>query len=132
MNEILRRYIDALQTARLSPSVIECALEPADPTAPLSPVVDVVLVPKAVFVNIHDDVVDGSACSSSCGFCGRCTDGVNTNCLCQDCGGAFWKGPEDCDSFCDSCRDVRDAHTTALELRMARAAIAADVKKEVA
>jgi len=43
-DDILKRYAQVLQTGRL-PAVVDVTIEPASPEAPVSPVVDVVLVP---------------------------------------------------------------------------------------
>lgn len=45
---------------------------------------------------------------------------------CADCGQATDS------SLCEECRDRRDAHTDALEIRMAKAGLPAIVRKDVA
>lgn len=62
---------------------------------------------------------EGDACSSGCGYCGRCDRGPAANASCSDCGDLFVKGYDDVGSLCDVCCDQRDAHTEALERRLA-------------
>ena len=87
----------------------------------------------------EDESNDGDACSSWCGYCGRCSSGPRANAECSDCQAPFWKGRDDVGNLCDDCCTARDAHTDALERRMAdvavtmvKAALAAPKKTEVA
>jgi hypothetical protein len=57
---------------------------------------------------------DGDACSSACGWCGRCTNGQRPNCRCPQCGDEFWKGRDDVGDLCDACCAERDAVQDAL------------------
>jgi hypothetical protein len=53
-------------------------------------------------------------------------DDVRPDTDCVDCGDAFAKAVDDLGpSLCDGCSDRHDAHTSALELRMATAALPA-------
>lgn len=113
--------------------VVDVAIVPAVPAAPLAPVVDVVLVPRHSHLTDTARGNDGAACSSGCGYCGRCSCGQRGTIACADCGGRYVKGECDNDNYCDGCRAERDAHTDALELRMAKAGLpAADRTTEVA
>jgi len=56
--------------------------------------------------------------------------GGDVNCV--DCGRVFRNRPDDTGALCDECCDERDAHTDALEIRMAKATLAAIVRKDVA
>jgi hypothetical protein len=51
---------------------------------------------------------------------------------CTDCGEDFLASPADVGALCDTCCSQRDAHTTAVELRMAKAQLKADARKEIA
>lgn len=97
----------------------ELAIVPAFPDAPLSPVVEVRLQPAAASINI-DTRGGAAACSSACGHCGRCSHGSRGNATCADCGARYDRGDFDSDAYCDDCRAQRDAHTDALEQRMAK------------
>jgi hypothetical protein len=44
---------------------------------------------------------------------------------CTDCGRAFVNGPDATGALCDDCCDLRDAHASALELRMVKADLVA-------
>lgn len=48
-------------------------------------------------------------------------DGPRGNADCSDCGEDFFKSPADVGNLCDACCDQRDAHTSAIEVRMAGA-----------
>jgi len=50
---------------------------------------------------------------------GDAQDGPRGNASCSDCGEDFFKGQGDVGSLCDACCDQRDAHTSALEIRLA-------------
>ncbi len=54
------------------------------------------------------------------------------NADCSDCGEPFVKAPADVGSLCDTCCSLRDAHTSAFEIRMAKARLKADALKEIA
>lgn len=43
------------------------------------------------------------------------------NADCSDCGEPFTKAPADVGTLCDTCCSLRDAHTSAVEIRMAKA-----------
>lgn len=51
---------------------------------------------------------------------------------CTDCGRVFRNRPDETGALCDECCDERDAHTSALELRMAKARLKVDAAKDVA
>lgn len=74
--------------------------------------------------------MSGEACSAGCGYCGRCSGGPRCNATCPDCGEPCWIGRDDTGSLCDACCDRRDAHSSALELRlMVAAVLRADLTK---
>jgi hypothetical protein len=49
------------------------------------------------------------------------------NATCTDCGIAYGKADHDPTTWCDACSDHRDAHTDALEIRLAKATLPAAV-----
>ncbi len=49
------------------------------------------------------------------------SDELQPNCTCVDCGMDFSRAYDDQGACCDGCSDRRDAHTSNLELRMAKA-----------
>lgn len=51
---------------------------------------------------------------------------------CTDCDREFMNRPDETGALCDECCDDRDAHTSALELRMAKASLAAVDDEQVA
>ena len=55
---------------------------------------------------------------------------VPPDAVCRDCGDPFVQVAGD--PLCDVCADARDAHTTALELRMVKASVPASRRKETA
>lgn len=62
-----------------------------------------------------------NCCNADCGWCGACTSGPRLNATCSDCHEDFHKGRDDVGNLCDACCARRDAHTDALQLRMAKA-----------
>lgn len=56
--------------------------------------------------------------------------GFNTEC--SDCGEPFRKSPADVGTLCDTCCSLRDEHTTAYEIRMAKAQLKVKALKEIA
>jgi len=50
-------------------------------------------------------------------------DDVQPNAECSDCGRDYSKADHDPTTWCDACSDRRDAHTSAIEIRMAKAAL---------
>jgi hypothetical protein len=100
--------------ARRTRAIVDAIHEPVTPDAPLTPVLDVRIVPR-------------NACDDSCGFCGRCSAGPEPNAQCGDCGEPFWLGHDDTGRLCDACCDRRDAHTDLNDLkRMAKAVLRID------
>jgi len=55
---------------------------------------------------------------------------VPSDACCRDCGDPFVQVAGD--PLCDVCADARDAHTSALEIRMAKASLPAAAVKDVA
>lgn len=51
---------------------------------------------------------------------------------CTDCDRAFVNRPDETGALCDECCDARDAHTSALEIRMAKASLPAIGEEQVA
>jgi hypothetical protein len=54
------------------------------------------------------------------------------NATCTDCGEDFLNSPADVGTLCDACCSQRDEHTTAIEIRMAKAHLKVDALKETA
>lgn len=54
---------------------------------------------------------------------------LEPNATCTDCGVDYSKADGDPTTWCDACSDQRDAHTDALEMRMAKADLRADLTK---
>ncbi len=45
------------------------------------------------------------------------------NAHCHDCGVPYSRADDDPSTWCDACSDARDAHTSALEIRLAKAGV---------
>ena len=54
------------------------------------------------------------------------------NASCSDCGIAYGKADHDPTTWCAACSDRRDAHTSALEIRMVKADLIARRLKDIA
>lgn len=69
--------------------------------------------------------MSGDACSSNCGFCGRCTtgdgDGRIVRRTCSRCRGALWMTRDECENnglhvICEDCRHYLLDHPAVAEL----------------